>query len=101
MNDHFEYWFLYMNTDLWNKLSAADKTLIQNAANEMEQRRWGVAEQDEQANEKRLADNGIAVIKFKDAELAKMATKVRGVAWPVIKKEIGADFFDQVTSSIK
>jgi TRAP-type C4-dicarboxylate transport system substrate-binding protein len=101
VNDHFEYWFLYMNADLWNKLSAADKKTVQAAADEMEARRWGVAEKDEQANEKRLSDIGIKVYKFKQEELAKMAAKSRKVAWPVIKKDIGAEFFDEVTAAIK
>ena len=101
VNDHFEYWFLYMNSGLWKKLSDADKKIVQTAADEMEKRRWGVAERDEQENEKHLSDHGIKVIKFKEQELAKMAEKVRKVAWPVIKKDIGADFFDQVTAGIK
>jgi TRAP-type transport system periplasmic protein len=101
VNDHFEYWFLYMNSGLWKKLSDPDKKIIQVAADEMEKRRWEVAERDEQGNEKRLSDQGIKVFKFKEQELAKMAEKARKVAWPVIKKDIGADFFDQVTAGIK
>lgn len=101
VNDHFEYWFLYVNSGLWKKLSDADKKIVQAAADEMEKRRWEVAERDEQSNEKRLGDHGIKVFKFKEEELAKMAEKARKVAWPIIKKDIGADFFDQVTAGIK
>jgi TRAP-type C4-dicarboxylate transport system substrate-binding protein len=101
VNDHFEYWFLYTNTALWSKLSEADRKLIQTAADEMEKQRWVVAEQDEQANEKRLSDAGVKVIKFKDQELQKMADKSRKVGWPIIKRDIGAEFFDQVTADIK
>jgi TRAP-type transport system periplasmic protein len=101
VNDHFEYWFLYINSGLWKKLSDADKKIVQTAADEMEKRRWGVAEQDEQANEKRLSDNGIKVLKFNEQELTKMTEKARKVAWPVIKRDIGAEFFDQVTATIK
>ena len=101
VNDHFEYWFLYVNSGLWKKLSDADQKIVQAAADEMEKRRWEVAERDEQGNEKRLSDHGIKVFKFTEQELAKMAEKARKVAWPVIKKDIGADFFDQVTAGIK
>jgi TRAP-type C4-dicarboxylate transport system substrate-binding protein len=67
----------------------------------MEKARWAVAEQDEQANEKRLSDAGIKVIKFKEQELQKMADKSRKVGWPTIKRDIGPEFFDQVTADIK
>jgi TRAP-type C4-dicarboxylate transport system substrate-binding protein len=67
----------------------------------MEKRRWSVAEQDEQANEKRLSDHGIKVLKFNEQELTKMTEKARKVAWPVIKRDIGAEFFDQVTATLK
>jgi len=101
VNDHFEYWFLYMNAGLWKKLSDADKKMIQAAADEMERQRWAVAEKDEQANEKKLADAGVKVIKFNEAELQKMADKSRKIGWPIIKRDIGAEFFDQVTADIK
>jgi TRAP-type transport system periplasmic protein len=101
VNDHFEYWFLYINSALWSKLSDGDRKLLQTAAGEMEKQRWAVAEQDEQANEKRLSDAGIKVIKFKEQELQKMADKSRKVGWPTIKRDIGPEFFDQVTADIK
>jgi TRAP-type C4-dicarboxylate transport system substrate-binding protein len=101
VNDHFEYWFLYINSGLWGKLSDGDRKLLQAAADDMEKARWAVAEQDEQANEKRLSDAGIKVIKFKEQELQKMADKSRKVGWPIIKRDIGPEFFDQVTAEIK
>ena len=101
VNDHFEYWFLYINSGLWDKLSDGDRKLLQTAADDMEKARWAVAEQDEQANEKRLSDAGIKVIKFSTPELQKMADKSRKVGWPIIKRDIGAEFFDQVTADIK
>jgi TRAP-type C4-dicarboxylate transport system substrate-binding protein len=101
VNDHFEYWFLYLNSDLWGKLSDADRKILQTAADDMEKQRWTVAEQDEQANEKRLSDAGIKVIKFTEPELQKMAERSRKAAWPIIRRDIGAEFFDQVTADIK
>lgn len=101
VNDHFEYWFLYINSGLWSKLSDGDRKILQTAADDMEKQRWAVAEQDEQANEKRLSDAGIKVIKFKEQELQKMADKSRKVGWPIIKRDIGPEFFDQVTADIK
>jgi TRAP-type C4-dicarboxylate transport system substrate-binding protein len=101
VNDHFEMWYLYINMDLWKKLSAAHKKMIQSAADEMEKRRWSVAEQDEINNMKRLSDAGIKVITFTDEELSKMTKKIRTTVWPAIRPEIGKEIFDQITSSLK
>jgi len=63
--------------------------------------RWAVAEQDEKANEKtteRCRHQGYQV---QEQELQKMADKSRKVGWPTIKRDIGAEFFDQVTADIK
>lgn len=100
VNDHFEYWFIYMNLDLWKGLSDEEKTIVQNAAQEMEARRLKVAEAEEQANIKRLAEQGTKVITFSEEELAKMAEKVRQKVWPILRKEIGKDF-DEVVSSVQ
>lgn len=101
VNDHLECWYLYMNLDLWNKLSDEDKTIVQNAADEMETRRWETAEADEKANMKKLEDYGIKVITFSDDELQNMADKVRKEAWPTLRNDFGPDVFDEVTKDLK
>ena len=98
VNDHFEYWFTYMNLDLWKSLTAEQQTIIQQAVNDMEDRRWQVAEADEQANVNALADQGTKVIRFPDEKLAKMAEKIRQEVWPVLQKTIGKDFDDVVSA---
>ena len=79
VNDHFEYWLLYINSGLWSKPSDGDRKLLQTAADDVEKQRWTVAEQ----------------------ELQKMADKSRKVGWPIIRRDIGAEFLDQVTAEIK
>jgi len=101
VNDHLEFWYLYMNMDLWNKLSDEDKNLIQTKAKEMETRRWEVAEADEKMNMQKLADHGIEVITFSDEELQKMSDKVREEAWPTLKQDFGPKLFDQIIESLQ
>ncbi len=48
LNDHFECWWFYINADLWKKLPDADKKILTDAAREMGEERWKIAEQDEQ-----------------------------------------------------
>lgn len=100
VKDHFEYWFIYMNLDLWKGLSDTEKAIIQNAVREMESRRWEIAEADEKASIKRLRDQGTKIVTFSEAELAKTISKVRQSVWPEMKKDIGEPF-DQVVSGIQ
>ena len=100
VKDHFEYWFIYMNLDLWKGLSNDEKTALENAVREMERRRWEVAEAEEQASVKRLIDQGTKVIPFSDADLARTIQKVRENVWPFLKQDIG-EAFDEVVSSVK
>lgn len=92
VRDHFEHWLIYMNLDVWNELRPEQQTIVQKAASEMEARRFEVAEAEEQANLKRLAEQGTNVITFSDTELASMAEHVRQTVWPALQKELGADF---------
>lgn len=99
VKDHFEYWFIYMNLDLWKGLSDNERTIIRNAVREMESRRWEIAEAEEQASIKRLRDQGAKIVTFSEAEFARTIAKVRQSVWPEMKKDIGEPF-DQVVEGI-
>lgn len=101
VNDHLEFWYLYMNLDLWNKLSDKDKAIIQDAADEMEARRWTAAEADEKMNMKKLEDYGVKVLTFSNEELQKMSDKARAEVWPSLRKDVGEKVFDEVTKDLK
>lgn len=99
VKDHFEYWFIYMNLDLWKGLSDNEKTIVRDAVREMESRRWEIAEAEEQASIKRLRDQGTKIVTLSEAEFARTIAKVRQSVWPEMKKDIGEPF-DQVVSGI-
>ena len=96
IKDHFEYWFVYMNLDLWKGLTEQNKTIITQASRAMEKRRYAVAETDESASIERLRNQGVQIIEFSDEELSKMREKVRKNVWPILKKEIGPAFDEVV-----
>ena len=99
VKDHFEYWFIYMNLDLWKKLSDSEKQIVQGAAREMEARRYEVAEAEEAASIERLKNKGTQIIELTDDQLAKIKEKVRGNVWPLLRTDIGV-VFDEVVSSV-
>ena len=99
VRDHFEYWFVYMNLDLWRQLSDAEQTVLLTTAREMEERRYAVAEKEEETSLQKLSDQGTTIISFSDDQMVKIRKHVRQKVWPIMKEEIG-DAFDEVVSSV-
>ena len=98
VKDHFEYWFVYMNLDLWKGLSEQNKKIIVNASKEMEIRRYATAEADESASIEKLKEQGVRVLEFSETERSAMKAKIRKKVWPVMKKQIGPAI-DEVTEN--
>ncbi len=98
VKDHFEYWFVYMNLNLWNGLSEKNRTIIADACQAMEKRRYAVAEADEIANIEKLKNSGIEVVEFNENERSAMRTKVQKNVWPLMKQQIG-EIFEEVVAS--
>lgn len=93
VNDHFEIWYMIINTDTFNGLSKADQEALTKAAAEFESKRWEVAKADQAKWEQKLVDDkGTKVVKLTDDQLAAMAEKVHKDVWPVILKDIGEDW---------
>jgi TRAP-type C4-dicarboxylate transport system substrate-binding protein len=93
LNDHFEVWFMIINTDTFKGLSAADQEAMQAEATKFETKRWDVAQKDQGKWEKKLAtDKGATLVKLTDDQLAAMSAKIREKVWPVILKDIGEDW---------
>ncbi len=96
IRDHFEYWFVYMNLDLWNSLSEKTKTLFSNLSREMETKRYAVAEAEERDSIDKLAKIGVEIINIDEKEHALMKEKVRKTVWPEMREEIG-EVFEEIT----
>jgi len=98
VNSHFEMWFLYMNMDLWDGLSAEQQETVLAAAREMEEARWAAAPSETRSYEEQLAGVGAEIIPFTDADRAEIAEKVRDEVWPEIEDEYGAELFRRITN---
>lgn len=96
VKDHFEYWFVYMNLELWNSLPTEQQQIITAQVSKMEAKRYEVAEKDEQQNLVELKELGVEVYELKEAEHDAMSQKVKEVVWPQLRKDIGPTFDDVV-----
>lgn len=97
VNTHLEMWFLYINADIYKKLSAADRKVLDDAAAELQKARFALAPQETKSYEDMLAKNGTQVVSFSAAELKAIADKVKAEVWPVLRKDFGAELFDSIT----
>ncbi len=99
IKDHFEYWFVYMNRDVWRGLSDRQRSIIANAARDMEVRRYAVAEADEQASMAKLAAQGGEIISLDDAQRSRINEKIKKRVWPELRNDIGPAF-DRVVKTL-
>lgn len=98
VNSHFEMWFLYVNSDLWDRLPAEEQELVMAAARDMEEARWAAAPNETESYEEQLAGIGATIVEFSDADRAALAAKVREEVWPEIEDEYGAELFRRITN---
>jgi len=101
INDHFEQWYMYINTDKWNSLSDNQKNALTTAAKNMQAKRWEVAPEETAEYERKLTESGTTIVKFTDEEIQAFADKVRANVWPIIKEEYGIENFESVVGNIK
>jgi TRAP-type C4-dicarboxylate transport system substrate-binding protein len=96
LKDHFEYWYMYMNLDLWNSLTEEEQGVISAAADEMEKKRYLYAEKQEQESLADLAKSGVEIIQVPPRMYERMREKIEENVWPVMEKDIGAAFTEVV-----
>ncbi len=101
INDHFEQWYMYINTGKWNSLSDDQRNAIQTAATNMQEKRWEVAEVETEEYEQKLRDSGTVVVEYTDRQIKEFAETVREAVWPAIAGEYGSENFNSVINSIK
>ncbi len=100
LNTHFEIWFLVINNERFNDLKPEQQKALSAVALEFENRRWVSAQQDQSANEQRLADAGAAIVDVSADQIAATAEKVRANVWPEIIDDLGRDWAETVLKDI-
>lgn len=100
INDHFEQWYVYINTEKFESLSAEQQEALRTAAVNMQNARWETAEMETAEYEQRLADNGTIVVEYTNEELDAFAEVVRASAWSVVEEEVGSEVWAQVEAAL-
>lgn len=100
INDHFEHWLVYMNLELWQKLTAQQKSIIESSVRSMEDRRFQVAEAEEKHSLKELQSQGIDVIYFSKDEINNLSQQVRKDVWPLLERDLGVDLSELLETSL-
>jgi TRAP-type C4-dicarboxylate transport system substrate-binding protein len=99
VRDHFEYWFIYMNSDSWKTLTANEQNVFLKAVAQMEETRYHIAENQEKESIEDLRQRGVNIIDLSEHQLQTMQEKIRKNVWPLIRKEVGPEF-DGITPDI-
>jgi TRAP-type C4-dicarboxylate transport system substrate-binding protein len=99
-NDHFENHYIMINKKLFDGLSDADRTALQDAAVEVMTERFPKAEASDQAYMQQLRDLGVEVVEFDQATSDAFAKVARRDVWPLIKDEIGDELFARLNSEL-
>jgi TRAP-type C4-dicarboxylate transport system substrate-binding protein len=86
--DAFEYWFLTINKDLWDKLPQEDQKILSDAADKVMSDQALAAEKDENQFKRKLEAAGVNVYEVTQEEWQKAAKVVRAQAWPTIQEEL-------------
>lgn len=101
VNDHLEFWYLYMNKNTYDKLSPEDKKIFADAALNFQNKRWKEAPTDTARYEKSLADLGVKIVEFTEEELHAFKEKIQKIVWPALEADVGADILRKVADQAK
>ena len=97
---HFECHWLYMNKELYDSLSDADRNIIDELSRELEKAAFEQAEEEDIKYDKLFKDEGTTVYDFTDEQIEMYSNKIRSGVWPELEKEYGKEIFDQIKEAI-
>ncbi len=97
---HFECHWLYINKDIWDKMSPEDQEIVQSIANQVEKLAFDQAEKEDKKYDELFIQDGIEVYDFTDEEIKAYADKIRREVWPKIEAEYGKEIFDRIKKEV-
>lgn len=97
-----ENYHFFCNKNNFNRMNEKDQQTFVECATEMLEQSYADAQTMDEQYLKKLADSGITVVLFSDAELDAMAAKIREEVWPQIAKDkYSEDFINGLANSLK
>jgi TRAP-type C4-dicarboxylate transport system substrate-binding protein len=95
-NTHFQNSFMYMNANLWKKLTPADQQIIKDACMNHSKASFAQARADDEKYLEMMKGAGIKVIVPTDEQISKLSKIVRTKVWPVMDPVIGKKIMNEV-----
>jgi TRAP-type C4-dicarboxylate transport system substrate-binding protein len=93
-NDYVETWWFALNLDKYNALSEADQKVVVEAAQKQADDYWLKVEADDEKYRQEMADAGLEIIEFTEAELENIAEAIRTDVWPELEPLVGKAVMD-------
>ncbi|MBN1547568.1 MAG: TRAP transporter substrate-binding protein DctP [Syntrophaceae bacterium] len=95
-NTHFQNSFIYMNFNLWKKLTPADQQIIKKACMNQSKASFVQARNEDEKYIEMMKAAGINVIIPTDEQLGNISKIIRSKVWPVMDPIIGKKIMDEV-----
>lgn len=93
-HDHFEFYSLVINNDLWQGLDPELKDKVKQAATETQERHYKNFHAEEAKIAKLLEDSGVEIIDVPQEHIDALAKKAKEYAWPKLAKIIDEEYIN-------
>ena len=93
-SEYVETWWFMVTLDLFNSLTPEDQKVMIDAADRQASEYWLVVEADDEKYRQEMADYGLEVIVFTQAELEHIADVMRADVWPELEPLVGKAVMD-------
>lgn len=91
----------YMSQKSWDKLSADQQKVIEQAFGNAALKSFEASEATDKEFMGKLGDSGIEVIALTDAERSAIADHIRATTWPKLEQAFGKDLMDQLKADVQ
>ncbi len=95
-NSYLETESWLINKNLWESLNQEDQKLFIDTIQELQVKSVGVSQKEDTEYLQKMHDFGIKVTTFTNEEIARIAQKVREVAWPKLEKRITPEIMEKL-----
>ena len=99
-NDYVETGWFMVNLDLFNSLTPRDQKVLIDAANRQASEYWPVVEADHETYRQEMAEYGLDIIMFDEAELEHIADVIRTDVWPELEELVGKAVMDMCREGV-
>jgi TRAP-type C4-dicarboxylate transport system substrate-binding protein len=93
---NFSSYGMLMNNDAWMELDAEDQGIIEDAAQQVIQKKFADAKAEDDKWIKTAQEDGMKYIEPTEEEMAAWVSEVRAEVWPLVEEKIGKELMDEI-----